>query len=369
MPMLVSIDTEVLDASIKTLTKVFTSSSNLLAHVDVVNKNTIRLSALMKGTGVAIYVPCEVEKKSDHRRFSLEPGSFLAAVTGRKNLKLEITGSTLKVRSDTYTAELVTTSADQDPILPDEIKNGKAMKLPNTLVEFIRNKLSDIELKPILDAYNFMPVAVRVTDSGALMACYDNWHMAFTYSKEVTGDLTFCLPASSLSLLTKEFRGKSVRMNLTETTLYAFNDTFELALSLPQQDSQNTIAPENAFALADTIRKQKGISVKLSAEDVSAMATNIEAVYKKGEHVDFTVGKKECKVTIKSTHGKIATTLRCRSDQETEFRVGFGFLRDVIGKLTGSVLEAEVVPDKMIFFKRGDKRFMLALLGKDKKGD
>lgn len=366
--MIVAIDTELLESAIKTVVKVTgVSAASSVAHFKL-TENFLQVSASNKGTGVAINVTCKIKEKSKHTTFSVDPNSFLLAISGRKNIQLEINSSTVKITSNKYKAELVTTTAESEPILSKEIKEGgDTVKLSPQLVEFIRDNLSQIELKPILETYSYMPVAIRVTDKGAFLSCYDNWHMAFVTNKKVTGKLNLCLPISSLTLLTKEFHGKSYRMIATESTLYAFNDSFELALTLPQQDTQNIIPPEDAFNLAMQIRKEKGIEVLLAAEDVMSISTNIDAVYKKGEHIDFEVSKTACKVTLKSTYGRISSIVRCRAKKEIHFRAGFGFLKDVLTKISGNKVELTVVPDRMLFFTKGSRTFMLALIDKDEK--
>jgi hypothetical protein len=211
-----------------------------------------------------------------------------------------------------------------------------------------------------------MPVAIRVTDKGTMMVCYDNWHMAYATSKKVTGKLQFSIPVSSLALLSKEFQGKSYKVHLTDSALYAYNDSFELALPLPQSDSQNVIPADEAFILAKSIRQQEGVKVLLASEDIKAISSNMEAVYKKGEHIDFDIQKTECKVMLKSTHGKVVSSARCKADKAISFRTGFSFLKDTMLKVGGKKLEIQVVPDKMLFFNNGNKTYMLALLTKGK---
>lgn len=366
--MIISIDTELLETAIGTVVKVAgLSSENSIAHFKLVD-SMLQVSATNKGTGVAINVPCKVKEKSKYSAFAVSPSSLLSAITKRKSINLEISISTVKVTSDKYRADLVTTTSEPEIILPKDIKEGdETTKLPSVLVEFIRENLSQVELKPILETYSYMPVAVQVTDKGAFLACYDNWHMAFVTNKKVTGKIKFCLPISSLTLLAKEFRGKTYKMLVTESTLYAFNDSFELALTLPQQDVQNVIPPDEAYNLAMQIRKEKGIDIVLAAEDVLAISSNIDAVYKKGEHIDFDVDKTQCKVTLKSTYGRVSSIVRCKTQKPVSFRAGFGFFKDVLTKVSGSKVEMTVVPDRMLFFTKNNRTYMLALIDREEK--
>jgi hypothetical protein len=365
--MLVSLDKDILDSAVKSVVKIAGAGEAGLIFFKVMGPNLMRVSSVNKGNGVAIYFPCKVEKKSDNKKFAIEPQPILSAISNRKNVQLRLDESMVTVLAKGHKAELVTTAADAERVLPEEIKNGdNSMKIPHELIEFIRMNIDAIELKPTLETYSYMPVAVKVTEKGTIMVCYDNWHMAYVTTKKITGDIQFCLPVNSLSLLAKEFRGKSYKVNLTESALYAYNDSFELALPLPQQDAQNIIPADQAFELAKTIRQQEGVTVLLAAEDVKTLSTNMEAVYKKGEQVDFEVDKTECKVMLKSTHGKVTSTARCRSSKKISFRTGFGFLRDILSKVGGEKLEVQVVPEKMMFFNNKNKTFMIALTEKDK---
>ena len=278
-----------------------------------------------------------------------------------------MTGGTVRVTSNKYKAELVTRTEEQEPILPKEIKEGKDLvKVPPAIVDFIRKYISEIQLKPVLSDYSFMPVSVLITEKGAMMACYDRWHMAFVSDKEVTGDFKLTLPAPSLDLLVKEFRGKSYSMQLTDTTLYAFNDSFELSLSLPQQDAQNVIAPEVPFNLAKSIYKNtEAGSIVLSTEDLMKVTDNMRAVYKVGGYIVFDVDNDICKVTIKSTHGKVSSAVRCKSKVKDSFRLGYGYVLNILGKLKEKSIQAYVVPNKMVFFKRGNAMFSIGQLAKE----
>lgn len=359
----ITLDNELLLNAIGTVAKV--TSGAPVAHFKLMHNKMLQVSAMNKGTGVALYLPCKAD--AGEGGFAIDPNTFQSAIQGRKEMSIEISGNTIKLSSQRYKAELVTVTAEKEKIIPKKIKEGAdSIKLTNDMIEFIRSNLADIELHPVLKTYSFMPIAVKSTKKGTIMACYDNWHMAFIESDKIKGDMEFCLPASSLNLLIREFRGRSYKMHLTDATLYAYNDSFELALPLPQQDAQNVIEPAAAFEVARQIKEEKGLPVLLSTDDMASLAPNMESVYKQGEHVDFKVEKDNCKIILKSTHGKVVSTVRCKAKKEIAFRTGFGFLKDILTKMPKKKLAIKVVPEKMIFFSKGPKIFMLGLYSRDK---
>lgn len=362
----VTLDNELLNNALTTVKA--TLGQPGVIHFDLEGKSILKVSGSHKGTGVALYIPCKASKSEG--AFSIDHTNFTAALTGRKEIEIEIGGNTINLKGKRYKAELVTVTAEREKVIPKKIREGEeGLKLSPELIEFIRSNISEIELHPILKTSSFMPIAVRSTKKGTIMACYDDWHMAFVISKKVTGKVAFSLPISSLSLLIKEFRGKSYKIHLTDATLYAFNDSFELALPLPQQESQNVIPPDDAFESAFKIRKQTGIKIVLSTDDMQSLAPNMEAVYKQGEHVDFKVEKSLCKIILKSTHGKVVSAVRCKSPKEINFTTGFGFLKDILTKMPKKKIELTLVPQRMIFFSKGNRTFMLGLYEKEAKSE
>lgn len=362
----INFDTAILEESIKTILRVTgAGAGGILAHFQLVNSETVKLSTTNKGIGVALMLPCKVTKKSDVDTFSVDPVGMLAAISKRKDISIEATVSTVIITSGKYKAELVTTSVDVEPILPKDIKDSAKLKLSPETVGFIRDNLSAVELKPILSTDTFMPIAVKITSKGAKLICYDNWHLAYVFDKEVTGDIAFSLPQSSLSLLVKEFQGTTFSMVLNESTLFAYNKSFQLALPLPQQDAQNQISADDAFAYAASLKNEEAKVVQLSVEDLSSLAANMESVFRKGEHVDFQVSEKSCKVTLKSTHGKVSSVIRSKADTAFSFRSGFAFLKDVLHKIAGASVEFKVIPNKCLFFKKDKSLFMIALSASD----
>ncbi len=366
--MAISFDTDQLVTSVRTLQKVAASGGNVLAHFKVVNSDTVQLSAINKGIGISLNVSARVGKEDKNKTFSVEPGALLALISGRKDVSLLINSSTVLVKASGYEAELVTSTVEIEDILPSDLKTSDKTKVGQDVVEFIAQSLPGLELKPMLNIDSFMPVAVRVTAKGAKMICYDNWHLAYTSNSKVTGELDLVVPYSALSLLTKEFGGMSFYMIATESSLYAYNKVFQLALTLPHQENQNKISPDDAFALVAKLKSSETVSLDLSSEDLRAVALNIEAIFKKGEYVDFDVDKASgCTVTLKSTHGKVQSTLRCKPTKSVAFRTGFAFLKDALSKLPENKVTFQVVGEQMLFFTKGRFMYMLALLSRDEK--
>lgn len=357
-----NLDSEILEGAIKTVVKVAGPGAGGLIHFRQINENFMRISSVNKGTGAAVIIPSKITNKEGEKKFAIEPGTVMSAITKTKTVSIDVRESTILVSGQRHKLELVITAGEAEPVLPDDVKKGDSIKLSSEVIEFLRSNISDIELKPTLETFSYMPVSVKVTEKGTAMVCYDNWHMAFAVSKKVTGNLNFTLPATSLSLLVNEFKGKQYRVVLTESTLYAFNDSFELSLPLPQVDAQNVLPAEEAFQIAGQVRKQQGVQVLLAVEDVQALAANMEAVYKKGEHVTFNIEKDKCEMLLKSTHGKIKATARCKAQKAVKCKVGFVYLRDTLSKVSGRKLEMVVVPDRMMFFNKDNKTFMLGLI-------
>jgi len=364
------IDGEILESAIKTVTRVVGSGATESAvHCSLLSSHTLEIQATSKESGLSLKIPCKVIEKDKKETFAIDPSTLLSAISKKKELEIGILAGSIKVSSNRYKAELVTSSLEREEVLPKEVRTGekKSIKVSQNVMEFIRQNIAAVELKPLLESYDQLPVAVRINGKGALMVCYDLWHMAFAKDKKVVGDMSFLLPLNSLSILARDFKDKSYKMRITDSALYAYNEVFELFLTLPQQDEQNTIPREKVFKTAVSIREQKGVPVLFPVSELQTTIANLAAVHKKGEYVSFQVDKTSCKMTLKSTHGKVTSEIKCRSPKPIEFRTGFIFLKDILPKISGKKVEIQVIPDRMLFFTKGRKTFMVALMGDEGK--
>ena len=368
--MALNFDTDQLTQAVKTVQKVVSASGNTLAHFKVINSDTVKVSAFNKGTGVGVNVPCRVGKEDRDKTFSVEPKALLDLLANRKDISLTINASTISIQAKSYQADLLTSSVEIDEVLPEDIKSKEKTKLSQDAISFISQSLLGLDLKPMLNVETFIPVAIRLTPKGAKAICYDNWHLAYTSDTKVTGELDVVLPYSILGLISREFGGSSFNMVITESSLFAYNKVYELALALPQQDSQNKIDPTAAFDLVTHMRKAEVVSLDLSTDDLKAVAVNMEAIFKKGEYVEFvSEGKATCNVTLKSNTGRVSSGVRCKASKPIKFRTGFAFLKDAIAKLPERQVTFNIIPEKMLFFKKGDFTYMLALSDESDKRD
>lgn len=359
--MSLNFDTDILTQAIKTIQKVVAGTGNTLVSFQVLNSDTVKVSSFNKGTGIGINVPCRIGKEDKDKCFSVEPVALLSLLANRKDISLTIKSSTILIKANAYEAELLTTSVDIDEVLPEDLKSKEKTKLSQDAIAFISQALLGLDLKPMLNVDTFMPVAIRITDKGAKAICYDNFHLAFTSDRKVTGDLDVVLPYSTLTLLSREFGGSSFSLVVTESSLYAYNKTYEMAIVLPQQDSQNKIPKDAAFQIITDMKKMDTVVVTLATDDLKTLATNMEAIFKKGEYVEFSAEKSSVKATLKSNHGKVSSQLRGSSTQKIKFQTGFAFIKDAISKLPDTKVEFHLVPNKMLFFTKNSFTYMLAL--------
>jgi hypothetical protein len=365
-----NVETGLLLSAIKSCTRIVGASDAYLSFDLNTKKETYRLSASVKGTDVAFTLPLSVVSKSKRENFTIDASVLVSALTGKKNVDIEVRTGSIEVSTGRYKASLATSDsaidADETTEQQQQEEERKALKLDSTLIEYIRKILPAVELRSLLDSVP-MPVSVRATSKGVTMCCYDSWHMSFTRTKKVTGDCEFTLPVASLSLLMREFSGgKPFDLSLSSSVLYAKNKTFELSMALPAGDERNVIPASDAFALADSTTDLNADTFTLHGS-LAELITNFGSVAGKGDTVDFVVDRKSCTISVKTSTGSVQSQFKAESKKPLKFSTDIACFDDLLSKAGGSTgLEMSVVDGRKMYVKLGPVTHMIVLFDKEK---
>lgn len=357
--MKIKLDGDLLSAAIKTAKSIVQVQ---LISIKV-SKGFASIIGVGNGNSVMLTIPVQVTEKSEHRGFSVGADNLLSAVEKRGELVLEVSDSSVIVNSKRYQAELLIQPYEKVVIVPDEVKTDKGgIKLKDSFLNAIREQLPKMELKPLLAMYDYIPFGVKATKDGTFIACFDFFQSAFYFDPELKGDIEFTLPSNLFSTLARQFKGQNYKMTITDTTVYAFNDNFELSIARPQTDGQQ-LSLDNMIALYKDLKANKiKTKLKLKKEGILALIDNVKAVYEKDSTFTFKTQGDKCQLELKSSFGRVKgmVMLEEAPNKDVEFSCDFNFFSTLLAKAPATV-ELRV-NDKLMLFGNKPVTYLLSLV-------
>lgn len=353
-----SIDADLFGSTIRTLQRI--------AQVTAVSVEVTKGNVLITGTGngnsCSINLPCKILSKSDIRAFSISADTLANAIVKRKDIKVTIKENAIEINAARYNVELLINQFEKIEVIPEGVKEDKALKLSTKFLDAIRTNLSKIELKPLLSLYDYIPIGIKSTEEGTFVACFDTWQSAFFFDKELTGKLEFTLPSNVFMTIAKEFKNQSYKLSITDSTVYAYNDYFELAIALTQTEGEQ-VTLGHMLALYQSLKKDKsGVKIKLKTEGINQLIENSKAVYEKDSTFTFTTKGNKCKLDLKSSFGSMTTMVMLEEApaKDVSFSCDFSFFSTLLAKAPHT-LELRV-NDRMMLFKNSNVTYLLSLV-------
>jgi hypothetical protein len=337
-----------------------------LAKPDVVTLHFKDRVLKMKGAGESS--SCMLKIELDHRvreemEITLDINLLTNVIDKRKELELSIKGSSLLVQSGKYEAEVLGIEGQSIVVVPkDVLKGDEGIVLKNSFMNQLLRVLPALELKPLLSTYSEVPVGVKATKKGTFVACFDFIQSASVMLPDVQGDFEFILPSiTQFNILAKELSGQKYKIVITDTTLYAWNDMFQVNLSLPQQDGEQ-LKLEDIMNLMREIDTQKFKSLTFKTEPIQQFIGNSRSVYDKDSI--FTVDAKDDRATIelKATVGntKLKTKL-AKPIKPTSFKCDLTFFASIVSKTKEKTINLKI-NDNLLRLKVGPISYLLSLV-------
>lgn len=346
--MKIKIDGGVLGSTIKTMQKMVQAQQVSIK----VSKNFAKVVGIGNGNAFAMTCPCQVTEKSDHKSFTIGVENLLNAISGRNEITMEIQESAVLVTSSRYSAELLVQPVENVVIIPEEAKDDKnGIKLKDKFLNVIRDTLPKLELKPLLALYDYIPFGIKATKEGTFVACFDAFQSAFYFDKELKGNVEFTLPSNIFSLLAKELKGQDYQLIVTESTVYAYNDIFELAIARPQEEGQQATL-ENMLQLYESLKstvKKTSTKIVMKKEGLTSILENAKAVYEKDSTFTFTTKGNKCQLELKSSYGKVKSMVMLdeKPEKDVSFSCDYNFFSTLLAKAPATV-ELRVMESLML---------------------
>jgi hypothetical protein len=359
--MQLKVDGDLLSTTIKTMQKVVQAQQVSIK----VSKNSLAIIGVGNGNSFSMSCECQVTGKSKNTSFTIGVDNILNAISKRKSVQIEIQESAIIVTEGRYSAELLVQPTEEIEIVPAEVKEGKdSINLKDKFLNAVRENLPKLELKPLLAMYDYIPFGIKATKEGTFMACFDAFQAAFFMDKELTGNIEFTLPSNVFSMLARELKGQDYKMAVTDSTIYAYNDLFELALARPQTEGQQ-VTLENMIDLYATLKKDGGKSattLKLKKEGISSILENAKAVYEKDSTFTFTTKGDKCKLELKSSYGKVSSMIMLeeKPEKDVSFSCDFNFFSTLLAKAPATVTLR--INDRMMLFNNKPVTYLMSLV-------
>jgi hypothetical protein len=356
--MQISIDSDLLGSTIKTLQRIAQAVS---ISVEV-TKGNVLVTGTGNGNSCAINLPCKIVSKSDANKFSIAADTLSNAISKRKEIKITIKENAIDISSSRYAVELLINQFEKIEVIPEGVKADKSLKLSDKFLNAIRANLSKIELKPLLSLYDYIPIGIKSTEEGTFVACFDTWQSAFFFDKEVTGKLEFTLPSNIFMTLAREFKNQSYKLIITDSTVYAYNELFELGVALTQTEGEQ-VTLSHMLALYQNLKKEKGgTKIKLKTEGITQLVENSKAIYEKDSTFTFITKGDKCKLELKSSFGNMTSMVMLEEApaKDVKFSCDFSFFSTLLAKAP-TTLELRV-NDRMLLFKNGNVTYLLSLV-------
>lgn len=357
--MKITVDGQLLADAVKTLRSVTLGTTVQLEVVP----NFLKLTCVNGSQSLMTTVPTKLVEKSKYRECALDLDAFATASTKLKGVTLSFTDSSVTIISGRYKAELIAHQFEKQQVIPESEKT-KGIRIKPKFIDALSKLIPKLELSPLLPTYDYVPFGIKVSKEGTFIASYDFYQAAFVQVSELTGDFSFVLPSNIFATLTKELKGQDYNLIVTESSVYAYNDNFEFAATIPQVEGTSTVSFEEMQELHKQLKsviKKDGVSIKLSTEAITQLLGNGRAVYEKDASFEFDIRGDKCKLELKSSSGRISCVLILdEKTTDVKFSCDFHFFSSLMKK-AGSKLNLLLIPDRMLLFRNSPITYMMSL--------
>ena len=303
-----------------------------------------------------INIPAEVA--GDKALFGISLATLRDATKGREQLELNYENSVFKVKAKGYNADLPTADALQLDAL-DPLKDKVSLKLTADQAAWLKSAVQAVSLKPAVILTSYMPVSIKLTDKGAFVACYDDSHMAFINSKEITGDVDVTLPLDTLTSVLSVFSSAAFKLEVSYASLIVSNKLSSVNLSLPEVPKGTPTAAEVVLK-AKEASKMDGSTLTFDKADMISFLDNARAVSSK-ERTEIAVKSqdKALLVSVVTANGSCKTQIPS-TGKTKGFKIDFEHFDEAIRKCPDKVT-MKVVQDAFVSFQASKAHLIVGL--------
>lgn len=306
----------------------------------------------------SVNVPAEVEGKP--ATFAIPLTALRDATKGRKSLEVEYSKTMCKIRSGNYKVELTTVDAlEVEDTKAEGDKSETVVEFSSEQSSWLKQACAVVALKPTALLSTTMPLAIKLSEKGAFVACYDVNHMAFLNSTEATGDMEFTLPLDVMMSVLDAFGGSPFKMELDQAMVKLGNKLVKVWLSLPQ-DEANQLSIGDVLNTAKSVKKAEGYSMSLNKNELIGFFDNSRSVAtKERSEIKGVVDDGKLKLSVTTVQGTAKTIIKTKC-KPCEFAIDFEYLDEAVRK-AGESVELKLVTDEFLAVKLATSTVVVSL--------
>ncbi len=320
------------------------------------NGKKVWLHSSNETSKASIQIPTqEVDGKGEVYAVSIQ--SLMQAVKGRKELELTFSKALCHIKSSGYKAELSTVDALE--LESADEKRDTVIDISAEQAQFLKAAASTVALKSNDLTNNYMPLAIKITKKGAFVCCYDNDHLAFVNSSEITGDLEMKMPLETMLSVLDCFAGAAFKMELGKSTMLISNKMNKVMMALPQSEEGELTVAE-VLETARAANKAEGKPLVLEKQDLINFLDNSRSVAtKERSELALQVEDGKCKIAVQTVQGSTKASLKTQA-KKMQFKIDFEYFDEAVRK-TGEQVEIKVVGDEFVAFKLAKSTIVVSM--------
>lgn len=273
-------------------------------------------------------LPCKTEGNDI---FSLPVMTAVASTKGRAQVELLFDKSVLTIKSGKYKTVAATVDVVREPALPMKGLEGTRMEPEQSA--WLLASCKDVLINPdkVL-GQKISHVSFQLTAEGAFIASYDGERMAYAMSSEVTGNMEFTVPLTTLKTVLETFGQSVFRMAEREGVLYVWNAIgfATIALIAPQF----TIPMGAVMGRVEESREKPLAKFRLDMKEAKDFFENAKSVAREGvkNSIHIEVGKSTTKLSLKSSVGSSEIELASKATGAAKLDIDMSYLQEFMGK-------------------------------------
>jgi hypothetical protein len=281
------------------------------------------------------------------------------AIKGHGDCKIAMANSALRIKADSYEANLSTV----DP-LPIEASTDKGdtqtCNISPDHGAWLLEAARAVNLKPTPLLNAFMPIAVVIGKAGTTVACYDNNHMAWRKTKEVTGSFEAVLPATTLIAILEVMAGLPFKMAVAANNVVITSKLHEINLSLPNV-TEGMPAIAEVLEMTKSAASAKAEVIEVAQADLQAFFANARAVVaRERPELQITCTGSALELVVATVTGKVQRSVPAKGPKGASFKLDAEQLQEMVSKAPTEV-SLGLVKGAYVFAKLKDCATIVSL--------
>ena len=339
-----------------------------LAQPEVVTLTVKGNTLIMKGAGQSS--SCKVkldvinEEPDSKHEVTVDISTLTSVIDKLKDLELTFEDAALHIKARGFKIDLTAIDGQPVEVVPKEIIEGSdGIVLGSKMMAELLKYLPKIELRPLLSTYSECPIGIKSGPKGTFIACFDFVQSAFVKVDVKTKEpFEFILPSiSQFNILARELAGQKYKIVITDTTLYAFNDVFQTALSLPQADGEQ-LQLSDVLGLVKSLKELKYKTLVFKTDDIKKFLSNSRSIYDKDSLFTVTAKDNKAKIELRATVGNASMVTKLKeSVKELTLKCDLNFFASIVNRSAGNTLTLQST-NELLLLKEGKISYLLSLV-------